>query len=137
MGNEIIQLRRDDEITSVSGMMTNMMGMMSAMAEMMQATNRRMATLEEEVRRMNKVTPAQAKAINAAIHSRAETVCAMHRAIGCEKEAAVAIRKALRISCGVTSVRDLPRADFQLAISTLEMWDDYGIMRSLAKKVKR
>lgn len=133
MSNEIIPIRQDMEM-SMPEMMANMMGLMSAMAEMMQATNRRMATLEEEVRRLNKVTPAQARAINAAIRNRSEAVCAMHRATGCEKEAAAAIRKALRISCGIRSVRDLPRCDFDLANRTVEMWDDYAFMRGLARR---
>ena len=69
---------------------------MRGMADMMRTTNERMGALEREVRMLTKVTPAQATAINTAIRERAAALCLSYRAIGCEKQAAAAIRKAIR-----------------------------------------
>lgn len=105
--------------------------MLSAMGEMLRATNDRMTALEREMRRLQKVTPAQASAINAAIRARASELCRVHRCAGQEKKAAAAIRKGLRLTTGVNGVRELPRADYQMAMDCVKMWDDYGVMKGL------
>lgn len=112
----------------------SMMGMMAAMAEMTQSMARRLNEMEQEIHRLTKVTPAQARAINAAIREHAENLCRQYRAEGYVRETSNAIRKELRVSCGISSVRDLPRCDYQLALETIDMWDDYKLMRKLAKK---
>ena len=107
---------------------------MRDMAVLLRAMNSRVQSLEEQVRRLEKVTPSQATTLNAAVRTRAEKVCQMHRATGCEKAAAAEIRKAVRRTCGITSMRDLPRCDYTVAQRQIEMWDDYGIMKQIRAK---
>ena len=107
---------------------------MADMASLLCTTNERMGMLEKEVYRLTKVTPAQAKSINAAVKLRAETLCQQHRAAGCEKAVANAIRKALKLGCGVSNIRELPRGDYALALQRIELWDDYRLIRAIKAK---
>ena len=107
------------------------------MAMLLRATNERMGALEKEVRRLTKVTPAQASTLNAAIRSRAANVCRMHRCQGDERAAAAAIRQSVRATLGVTSMRDVPRDDFKIGMRAIEMWDDYQVMRRIRERGQR
>lgn len=104
---------------------------MRGMADMLRATNERMTSLEREVRLLTKVTPAQATAINEAIRTRAAELCESYHAEGCEKAAANAIRRAVRLTTGVNSMRELPRCEYSIALEQVRMWDDYKAMRAL------
>lgn len=104
------------------------------LAMMLRVTNERMDALEKEVRRLTKVTPAQANALNQAIRNRATELCSKHRADGCEKMISGAIRKNLKLGCGISSVRELPRSDFALAIQRIDMWDDYRQIKEIKAK---
>lgn len=107
-----------------------------SMATMLRATNERMASMEREIRLLTKVTPAQASAINAAIRARAAELCGSYRAAGCEKAVANAIRRAVRLTTGVTSVRELPRCEFTVAMQQVQLWDDYKVMKAIKLKAK-
>ena len=111
--------------------MRQMAGMMGQMADMIRATNERMGLLEEQVAQLTKITPAQAREIGAAIGKRAAEVCQMHRAQGCERAAANAIRRAVRLCCGVRSMRELPRRDYGVAMQQIQWWDDYREMQRI------
>ena len=108
-----------------------MLEAMQQMAMLLRTMNGRVQDLEAQVRRLEKVTPSQATAINAAIRTRASAVCALHRAAGCEKAAAAAIRKSIRMTCGINNIRELPRSDYKVAERLIGMWDDYDIMQKL------
>lgn len=105
-----------------------------SMANMMRATNERIASMEREIRLLTKVTPAQASAINAAIRDRAGTLCSDYRAPGCEKAVANAIRRALKLTTGVSSVRELPRCEYSVALQSVQIWDDYKAMKAIKAK---
>lgn len=107
---------------------------MRSMADMLRSTNERMASLEREVRLLTKVTPAQANAINGAIRQRAAELCESYRAQGCEKATANAIRRAVRLTTGINSVRELPRCEYSVAMEQVRMWDDRKIMKTLRAK---
>lgn len=107
---------------------------MRGMADMMRTTNERMGALEREVRMLTKVTPAQATAINTAIRERAAALCLSYRAIGCEKQAAAAIRKAIRQTMGAQAVRELPRCQYEIVMKQVAMWDDYKTMKRIKNK---
>ena len=107
---------------------------MASMATMMRATNERIAALEREIRLLTKVTPAQANAINAAVRERAAELCASYRATGCEKQVANAIRRAVKLTTGVSNVRELPRCEYSVAMQQVEMWDDYKAMKAIKAK---
>lgn len=105
-----------------------------SMASLLRSTNERMQSLEQEVKRLTKVTPSQAAALNSAIRRRADELCARHRAAGCEKSVAAAIRKAIKHTCGISSARELPRCDYPVAMQQVEMWDDYRLIRDIKRK---
>lgn len=105
-----------------------------SMANMLRATNERMASMEREIRLLTKVTPAQASAINAAIRERAAALCGSYRAVGCEKAVANAIRRAVKLTTGVSNVRELPRCEYTVAMQQVQLWDDYKAMKAIKAK---
>ena len=107
---------------------------MQGMAVLLRTMNSRVQDLEAQVRRLEKVTPAQASELNADIRKRAQEVCRVHKAEGCEKAVAAAIRKAIKGTCGISSMRDLPRCVFKVAQRQIEMWDDYALMKAMRRK---
>ena len=129
-------LARTESLPMTGGQADQMIELLRSMAGMIRATNERMTALENEVRRLTKVTPAQAAAINRAIRARAEDECRAHRCPGAERAAGTAIRKSLRLVFGITGVRDLPRADYAVAMRHVGMWDDYDIMTRLKRGVR-
>lgn len=119
----------------VQATLMQMGDIMRGMANMLRATNERMASLEREVKLLTKVTPAQAGAINEAIRVRAADLCEAYRAQGCERAAANAIRRAVRLTTGTNSVRDLPRCEYSVAMEQVRMWDDRKTMKALRAKI--
>lgn len=119
----------------VQATLMQMGDIMRGMANMLRATNERMASLEREVKLLTKVTPAQAGAINEAIRVRAAELCEAYRAQGCERAAANAIRRAVRLTTGTNSVRDLPRCEYSVAMEQVRMWDDRKTMKALRVKI--
>lgn len=113
-----------------------MMQGMRAMAAMIQSTNERLAAMEQELKRLTKITPSQYRELNEAIHKRAMEVCRMHKAEGCEKAAGNAIRKAMRATCGVNGARDLPRCDYPVALKQVQIWDDYRVMMEIKRAAR-
>lgn len=109
---------------------------MRGMADMVRATNERMAALEQQVRLLTKVTPAQASEINARIRTRAAELCESYHCIGSEKAAVAAIRRDMKLTQGVQSMRDLPRCEYKVALHQVALWDDYKIMKGIARKEK-
>lgn len=107
---------------------------MQGMADMLRATNERLASVENEVRLLTKVTPAQATAINAAVRDRAAALCADYRATGREQLVANAIRKAMKLTLGVNAVRELPRCQYSVAMELVDMWDDYKAMKAIKNR---
>lgn len=123
-------------IADVSRAIDQIAQAMQSLANMVRTTNERMAALEQSVRLLTKVTPAQAGAINAAIRDRARELCAVYRAAGCEKMAGNAIRRELRLTMGVQNVREVPRCEYNVALQTVKLWDDYRAMKTMKGKTK-
>lgn len=137
-GNELMRAVQTEHSPAladeVQATLAQMGDIMRSMANMLRATNERMASLEREVKLLTKVTPAQANAINNAIRQRAAELCETYRAQGCEKAAANAIRRAVRLTTGTNSVRELPRCEYSVAMDQVQMWDDYKTMRAIKAK---
>jgi len=106
---------------------------LETMAAMLRATTDMMEQLRRQVALLEKVTPGQARALNAAIRERASEVCGLYMAKGAEKRAAAAIRKSLRTQFGATSMGQLPRCDYEVALEAVRQWDDYGTMTAIRK----
>lgn len=128
--NDVGALIGDD----VRATLANMAQIMKGMADMVRTTNERMGALEEQVRLLTKVTPAQANSISATIRERAREACQEYHALGCEKSVANAIRKELRLTLGIQNVREIPRCDYEVAMQAVEMWDDYKVMKAIRAK---
>ena len=111
--------------------------MMATMAAMLQTTTENVEQLRRQVRLLEKVTPAQASAINRAIRERAAEICGLYMAAGGEKLAATAIRKAVRLQFGAGTTKEIPRCDYEIALEQVRGWDDYKIMKGIRERVKR
>ena len=107
---------------------------LAAMADMLRLTNERMAALEQAVRTLEKVTPAQASALNRAMRQRAAAVCREYLCEGKEKEAAAAIRRSVRAATGARSAREIPRCDYWTVLELITAWDDYEAMKAIRTK---
>ena len=77
------------------------------------------------------------RAHHCAIRQRAAELCETYRAQGCEKAAANAIRRAVRLTTGTNSVRELPRCEYSVAMEQVRMWDDRKTMKALRAKVNK
>lgn len=111
--------------------------LMQAMADALRANQQIMAELAREVHQLTKVTPAQVKALNAAIKDRAAEVCAASRAIGGEKAMASAIRKHVKLTMGVNTLRELPRADWSTAMAAIEGWNDFRTIKKIREGMRK
>lgn len=130
----IVQM--DERVPVTRADAQKMLDAMTTMATLLRATNERMAALEKQVKRLEKVTPGQATALNALIRARALEVCRMHRAAGCESAAAAAIRKTVKRMCGISSMRELPRCDYGVAEAQIRLWDEYQTMKAIREKAR-
>ncbi len=118
--------------------MQQMREALQTMAQLLRTTNETMAQLQRQVRLLEKVTPAQASAINRAIRERAAELCAIYmlRGDGCEKPVAAAIRKAIKLRFGANSAKDLPRCEYEVAMTQVQGWDDYKTMKEIKGRAK-
>ena len=113
---------------------TQTMQLMQRMAQMIQSTQERMGELEKQVRMLEKVTPGQARDLNAAIRERAENVCREYRMNGMEKPVAAAIRKTVRLYTGARSMREIARCDYQIVREMAGSWDEYRTIKTIKAK---
>ncbi len=111
--------------------------MLNAMADALRANQQIMNELAREVHMLTKVTPAQVKALNAAINDRAGDVCEAARAQGGERMTANAIRKHIRLTMGVSALRELPRADWSTAMAAIEGWNDFRVIRKIREELRK
>lgn len=118
-------------------MLQKTLRLMEGMADMVRLTCERMTELEQRLRVLEKVTPAQAAELNRAIRERAEAVCDEYLASGSEKEAAAAIRKSVRLLTGVRSAREIPRCEFETVLSAVRGWDEYKTMTAIKRRAER
>jgi len=118
--------------------MQQMREALQTMAGLLRTTNETMSQLQRQVRLLEKVTPAQATAINRAIRERATELCAIYmlRGEGCEKPVAAAIRKAIKLRFGANTAKELPRCEYEVAMAQVNGWDDYKTMKEIKARVK-
>ena len=138
---DMMTIRRDDALpipAAVAEEMKQMREALQAMAGLLRTTNETMAQLQRQVRLLEKVTPAQARAINQAIRDRATELCAIYllRGDGCEKPVAAAIRKAVKLRFGANTAKDLPRCEYEVALAQVQGWDDYKTMKEIKGRAK-
>jgi len=107
---------------------------MEGFGAMVQMMNDRMTAVEQEMRLLTKVTPAQERRLNSLIRQRSREVCAMYRAAGCEAAAGNAIRRAIRLQAGVRSMREIPRCEYKITEQLIQMWEDRKVMKDIMGK---
>lgn len=128
------ELAAPQEVTAAE--LRRMGDVLATMAAMLQATTESMEQLRRQVRLLEKVTPAQASALNRVIRERAVEICAIYMVRDGEKPAASAIRKAFRLQFGVKTAKELPRCDYEIAMEAIQSWDDYAAMKKIREKVR-
>ena len=121
---------------AVAAEMQQMREALQTMAGLLRTTNETMAQLQRQVRLLEKVTPAQAGAINRAIRERAATLCRVYAARDCEKAVAAAIRKAIKLRFGANTAKELPRCEYEVAMAQVNSWDDYKTMKEIKGRLK-
>lgn len=106
-------------------------GAMQIMAMNQQAMARKLDELEREVRWSVPVTQKQAKLLNEQIKSRAEELCAKAGRKDKEtvKRLSRVIRKSLLIRYGVSSVKDIPKIEYPVAVQAAAKWFEIYAIR--------
>lgn len=124
--------------TDTAREMRQMREAMQAMAQLLRTTNETMMQLQRQVRLLEKVTPAQASAINRAIRERAVELCAIYmlRGDGYDKAVAKEIRKAFKLRFGANTAKELPRCEYEVAMAQIQGWDDYKTMKGIRERVR-
>lgn len=108
--------------------------MLGAMADMLRATMQSVEDLRRQVRLLEKVTGAQAGALNREVRERAAELCGLYLCEGREQRAAAAIRKAVKLQFGAAAMKDLPRCEYPVAMDFIRGWDDYRAMRRIGEE---
>ena len=80
--------------------------------------------LEREVRKLEKVTPMQVTELNARLRRHGRDLCEQYGLDGCETKLNALIRAAVKAEFGVSSMKDLCRSDYSIALNVIEMWED-------------
>ena len=137
---ELVTMKQNGALPIPAAVVEEMQQMreaLQAMAGLLRATNETMMQLQRQVRLLEKVTPSQASALNKAIRERAAQLCDLYAARGCDKPVAAAIRKAVKLRFGAATAKDLPRCEYEVAMTQVQGWDDYKVMKGIREKVKR
>ena len=137
---ELVKMTHGDALlipAAVAEEMQQMREALQTMAGLLRTTNETMMQLQRQVRLLEKVTPAQAGALNKAIRERAVELCAIYMVPGCDKAVAAAIRRAVKLRFGAAAAKDLPRCEYEVAMAQVQGWDDYKIMKGIRERVKR
>lgn len=130
-----LQIGQEMAAAIVRGMQDIQAEFMRVSAELA-ATSREMTELRRAVRTLTKITPAQAKSLSDGIRARAAALCADYGLTGHEKTVANAIRRAVKMTTGIQSMRELPRDEYSVALDQVEMWDDYKTMKSIQSRMR-
>lgn len=136
---ELVKMNQGNALpipAAVAEEMRQMREALQTMAGLLRTTNETMAQLQRQVRLLEKVTPAQASALNKAIRERAAQLCDLYAARGCDKAVAAAIRKAVKLRFGATTAKDLPRCEYEVAMTQVQGWDDYKTMKDIKGRAR-
>lgn len=93
------------------------------MAETVRIMSEKLDTLTREVRRLEKLTPMQARELNLLIRKRVTEIEEQYHMDGCERAINKWLRDAVKDEFG-TAVKDVPRVDFDTCKQVIKLWDD-------------
>lgn len=136
---ELVKMTHGDALpipAEVAQEMQQMREALQTMAGLLRTTNETMLQLQRQVRLLEKVTPAQASALNRAIRERAARLCELYAARGCDKAVAASIRKAVKLRFGAATAKELPRCEYEVAMAQVQGWDDYKTMKDIKGRAR-
>lgn len=114
-----------------------MLRTMEAMQDLMLSQSAQLARLENMLREMVVLTGGQETEIKRAAIERARELCATYEMPPkMYTKIAALIRADVVRPSGVRAVRDIPRCEFQTALSQAREWDRPGTMRRLARETR-
>lgn len=121
---------------SLVQLMRGMSDMVAATNASMEAIQHRLDAMERRQHLMERVTPGQAKAINAALKKQAQLMCSLYGLPeGAEKKLIAAIRTDVCNSAGVRTVRDLPACDYDVHLQLIDLWEEYEKIQAIKAKL--
>lgn len=104
-----------------------------------QAMAQEIEQLRRSVQLLTKVTPAQATALNRAMRERAAVLGERYRLQDVGNYLTLlsnCIRRDVRFRAGISSIKDLPRCEWEAYMHYIDMWDDYKVARKLREKAR-
>lgn len=111
-----------------------MMQAVQGMAEMIRMTNERLTSLEELVRRQEKLTPMQVREISRLIRDRAEELRQEYRLGPSTADSlASAIRRGVRLLTGTRSAKEISRCDWRVVTAYIATWEDVREIRKIGR----
>ena len=127
-------------------MMGQMVELMRGVAESQRMLNARVEKLEKQNALAMRVTAAQVGEISKAIQRRTEAICAeygfdrmreQHEAVyrgKVQEPIARAIRKAVKLTAGVNSLRELPKCEYSVTLEQIALWEDYRVIAAMKER---
>ena len=102
--------------------------------------NDRLEALEKQIRLQTPITGKQATYLNEAIRERSREHLDKYR-LADDKRAATklgnAIRKAVLARYGITSLREIPKHEYNVAMSQIKMWANAITVRDIVKEARK
>lgn len=139
---DLIQQSLDPVFAAFRQMIGQNNEMLSQIAGSMTAQSDRMNALEKLIRLSIPVTPAQVRYINNQIRHRARELLAKKEAGYEDDQKAVAslgrmIRKTVLVRYGITALNELPKCEYSVVISQIEIYNDALAVRDIVKEVRK
>ena len=137
IGQIITELMRP-VMQTIGKMLENNTAALEQLSAAQSVQNDRLEALEKQIRLQTPVTSKQVTFLNDAIRQRARVLLDKK---GIEDKKAVtklgnAIRKAVLARYGIGNVREIPKHEYSVAMSQVEMWNDVLIVRDVAKEAR-
>ena len=137
IGQIITELMRP-VMQTIGKMLENNTAALEQLSAAQSVQNDRLEALEKQIRLQTPVTSKQVTFLNDAIRQRARVLLDKK---GIEDKKAVtklgnAIRKAVLARYGIGNVREIPKHEYSVAMSQVEMWNDVLTVRDVAKEAR-
>lgn len=123
---------------TIGKMLENNTAALEQLSSAQSVQNDRLEALEKQIRLQTPVTSKQVTFLNDAIRQRARVL--LDKKDIEDKKAVTklgnAIRKAVLARYGIGNVREIPKHEYSVAMSQVEMWNDVLIVRDVAKEAR-
>ncbi len=123
---------------TIGKMLENNTAAMEQISAAQAVTNDRLNAMEKQIRLQTPVSGKQVSYLNEAVRARARALLDKR---GIEDAKAVtrlgnAIRRAVLARYGVSGMRDIPKHEYNVAMSQIEIWSDALIIRDIVKEAR-